>query len=213
MNANDVISRTGQLLLNGWKLLAISCPICNTALLSSRAGEMKCPGCNLPVVLESNETSGFASSPPVNTSMKSPEQRNNKFNTNHVSKLIGEKLLQGWAMTNEVCDNIDCRSTPLMRDPSSLIKVCLNCGLDYMKKSENIAVCGLDETDEISDEELFDDSPIINFQNTNQDANDPSQNIAKMLLKGWCLLDVCCNSFKCNGTVPLMRNLEGEVSS
>lgn len=213
MNSNDVINRTGQLLLNGWKLLAISCPVCNTALLSSRGGEMQCPGCNLPVVLESKESqpapTATGNCAPVDINIKSTIQQ---FNTNNVSKLIGERLLQGWAMTNEVCDNLDCRGTPLMRDPSSLSKLCVNCGMDYVKKTDTTAG-GPDEADDFSDDVLFDDSPIVNFEKRDHNGDDPSQYIAKMLLKGWCLLDVCCNSSTCNGRVPLMRNLKGEVSS
>lgn len=178
---------------------------------------MKCPGCNLPVVLESKESQPTPMAPasfaPVDTSVKSSIQQNSSFNTNNVSKLIGEKLLQGWAMTNEVCDNLDCRGTPLMRDPSSLSKLCVNCGLDYMMKTETTAEGPNEADDDFSDEMLFDDSPIINFKKRNQDVDDPSQYIAKMLLKGWCLLDVCCNSSTCKGSVPLMRNLQGEVSS
>lgn len=48
------IKRTGELMLSGWRLLGILCPICNTALLS-KADNIRCPGCDLPVTTEAQQ--------------------------------------------------------------------------------------------------------------------------------------------------------------
>lgn len=54
-NRETGISRAGNLLLQGWTMLAIHCPICHTPLFS-KGGEMRCPSCDLPVKYESQDT-------------------------------------------------------------------------------------------------------------------------------------------------------------
>ena len=41
------------MLLEGWKMLSEGCPICATAIMS-KDGNMRCPKCDLPIVLESS---------------------------------------------------------------------------------------------------------------------------------------------------------------
>ena len=47
----ETIKRTSDLLLSGWKMLSNHCPICSSPLLS-KDNTMRCPGCNVPVVME-----------------------------------------------------------------------------------------------------------------------------------------------------------------
>ena len=71
------ISRTGSMLLSGWKMLSQHCPICMSPLLSKgTAGTdndaIRCPGCDLPVVKEynhSNDNYTNAYPPPPSSSL------------------------------------------------------------------------------------------------------------------------------------------------
>lgn len=47
----NTIKRSGDMLLGGWKMLNMTCPICNTAIMS-KAGRMHCPGCDVPVMTQ-----------------------------------------------------------------------------------------------------------------------------------------------------------------
>eukprot|EP01036_Dinobryon_divergens_P024321 gene24321-32758_t len=63
VDRNGAIQRAGQLLLQGWKMLATACPICATALMSKVvmkgdnleeevAVHLRCPSCDLPIKRE-----------------------------------------------------------------------------------------------------------------------------------------------------------------
>ncbi|RUS21985.1 hypothetical protein BC937DRAFT_90745 [Endogone sp. FLAS-F59071] len=51
------------------------------------------------------------------------------------SQLIGQKLLQGWAMVNEVCPSDGCYGIPLLRNRSKQL-YCVICQKTYMKESD-----------------------------------------------------------------------------
>jgi uncharacterized Zn finger protein (UPF0148 family) len=55
VDKKQTIKRSGQMLLSGWKLLPITCPICTSALFS-KGDVMRCPGCDLPVMFENSLT-------------------------------------------------------------------------------------------------------------------------------------------------------------
>jgi len=215
MNNSVIIQRTGQLLLDGWKLLSISCPICNTALLSSRNGEMRCPGCDLPVMVESNQSQKLSTEPTLCKEIPAAKQdldtQANPFNLDKVSSRIGEKLLKGWIMTSDACKSIDCRGTPLMQNPATGFKLCVCC------ERENGEYVAPDNNNKSQLTDTLDDDSITTDSYSNESAvmdldghNDPSKLISEKLLKGWALLDTCCPA-ECNGNVPLMRNLDGKV--
>ena len=48
MSTAVAIKRTGEMMLQGWKMLATACPICHTALMS-KSGIIRCPSCDVPV--------------------------------------------------------------------------------------------------------------------------------------------------------------------
>lgn len=155
----EIIDRTGALMLKGWKLLAISCPICHTTLLSSKEGQMRCPGCDLPVVVENEINRSEIPKNPAATETKTKEileiqeeeeedkdqplpssyeelrrqyqEKNRKSDL--ISNKLGEKLLQGWTMLADSCpfDNT-CGGTPLMKDPATDKIHCLSCGKEYL---------------------------------------------------------------------------------
>ena len=56
------INNTGTLMLQGWCMSSIMCPICTSALMHmKKTGEMQCPGCELPVRMEADvKSSGMS---------------------------------------------------------------------------------------------------------------------------------------------------------
>lgn len=64
------IKRTGELLLSGWKMLALICPICSSPLME-KGKECCCPSCNLPIA-RYNELSPYTSPPSSLPSLPSP---------------------------------------------------------------------------------------------------------------------------------------------
>eukprot|EP01034_Spumella_vulgaris_P034822 gene34822-42945_t len=72
-----------------------------------------------------------------------------------------------------------------------------------------------DELDDEYDMEgfNFDDMPVLSMSSFATDKNDASYKISQGLLKGWALLDQVCPSAVCNGSVPLMRDREGNYNS
>lgn len=151
----DAIKRTGQLMLQGWRLLAQCCPICYTALLSSREGQMRCPFCDLPVVAEQpgvtyeevpqnsaipevdevddEELDNFEADLPSSLEdLRKEYDSRNKSKASSTSALLGEKMLQGWTMLSENCPVTECRGTPLMRlgkAPAAML--CVACSRNY----------------------------------------------------------------------------------
>ena len=66
----ETIKRTSDLLLSGWKMLSNHCPICSSPLLS-KDNAMRCPGCNVPVVMENDANTNANSNANYSNSMKS----------------------------------------------------------------------------------------------------------------------------------------------
>ena len=57
-------------------------------------------------------------------------------------------------------------------------------------------------------------APILDLSSfARESENDCSSKIARKLMLGWALLDKCCARKGCKGEVPLMRDLQGTVSS
>jgi uncharacterized Zn finger protein (UPF0148 family) len=54
-------------------------------------------------------------------------------------------------------------------------------------------------------------APILSLSSFAQNPDDAASRISKRLMQGWALLDRCCDSAKCRGEVPLMRDLDGKV--
>jgi len=143
-DANQTISRTGKLLLDGWKMLAQMCPMCNTALMSKQ-GALHCPGCDLPVRYEtSREDARFddaaeeeeeeeeeheddAQVPRSLEELKREYDVRNK-SRDLISKKLGEKMLAGWTLLGVSCEQASCSGTPLMHSQKEPMKlVCVAC--------------------------------------------------------------------------------------
>jgi len=143
------VKRVGGLLLEGWKLLNMTCPICNNALMS-KGNSCLCPHCNLPVVKESDAGNKLISdvpvtnvSPAVETEWMSDNKRKHesledakkeydksRAHQNLVSSKIGEKLLLGWTLLSAECPQASCGGVPLMSKKGGP-KYCVSCDSTY----------------------------------------------------------------------------------
>jgi uncharacterized Zn finger protein (UPF0148 family) len=144
-NKIDGVKRTGEMLLQGWRMLSDSCPICYSPLMS-KGNSMKCPGCDLPVKKESdesllqscqssekekNENSAIQSvqEPASFEELKREYDRKNQAK-NIVSSKLGELMLSGWTLLAESCPNVACSGTPLVRASDKPMH-CVACNSDY----------------------------------------------------------------------------------
>ncbi|KAK8812349.1 hypothetical protein WA158_007583 [Blastocystis sp. Blastoise] len=138
----------GKYLLNGWTMLNENCPNnCNVPLFRNKENELVCPNCG-PISAESTsetdkkeDSEGYKNEDDI---MQIEEETSSQkrlfeedivshFKSDDVTKLIGEKLLQGWTMLESSC--IECH-VPLMRDHEGT-EICLKCNKIYNSK-ENI---------------------------------------------------------------------------
>jgi len=122
-DSNATIKRTGELMLAGWKLLSQVCPICSSPLLSNKSHQMRCPGCDMPVMLEADVVS---SEMKVNNGRggnvllgengeeaedeydqvdepRSFEEMKKEYDAKHkdrekISSRLGERMLSGWTL-------------------------------------------------------------------------------------------------------------------
>ena len=122
------IDRIGGLLTSGWKLLNDSCPLCHTSLLS-KGIELRCPRCDLPVIIESIQEENFEEEDeePIASfeELKREYDSRNKGKATASSKLA-EKMLSGWTLLAETCPNKQCEGTPMMRLRDGPI-ICVSC--------------------------------------------------------------------------------------
>ncbi|KAF8060469.1 hypothetical protein HT031_004645 [Scenedesmus sp. PABB004] len=61
--ASDPCQLLADRLLEGWAMLAEHCPLCNTPLMRSRAREVRCIACDLPVQIGGDASSSSAAAP------------------------------------------------------------------------------------------------------------------------------------------------------
>lgn len=158
MDNSKAIKRTGELLLQGWKLLNILCPVCNSALLSKK-DDMFCAGCELTVMLESDSRCSNFKDAAVDgiksviendyftdesddyfledAPFKSLEEVKKEYDKhrgkkNEISAKIGEYMLKGWALLAEECPNESCGRTPLMSLRGGPL-LCIACQQNFQK--------------------------------------------------------------------------------
>lgn len=232
----EAIKRTGEMMLQGWKLLATCCPICHNALLS-KAEQMMCASCNLPVMLESDvnmasSISHEVQAAPKNTVVHGEEQESSGMSYDQmradydrknskrsvVSNMIGQKLLAGWIMTEYSCPDIDnCFGTPLMRHSSTEPFICLSCNQNFELSLTGDKVRKLDLNGGMSNVSgnLFEANETNEAEEVNvpraDAAKDSSWKISQKLLQGWALLDKVCELANCPGNVPLLKDRTGKV--
>jgi uncharacterized Zn finger protein (UPF0148 family) len=228
------IKRSSDMMLNGWRMLANMCPICNSALMSKNK-VWRCPGCNMDVVFAADAAASgkYTDAPPAEVDpepnvmpfssleeMKKEYDAKNK-KRNAISALLGERMLAGWIMLSQVCENDACAGTPLLCKASDRDHMeCVGCGMVYIDDEEcesNKKESSLEITQSSSSapslslsssspagaqasvstaarpSSLLDDAPILNiFQEKDED--DASKLLGAKLLQGWALLEQCCTA-------------------
>lgn len=194
-NGEVSIKRTGELLLQGWKMLALTCPICNTALLS-KDEQLLCPACNLPVVTENSYISTNKKEIESNSSDINLSSQINQFsdlddardeyekrnkNKKLISSKLGERMLSGWTLLGTVCPYTECNGTPLMRLQPEEPMLCVSCDREYlfdrfgtlkespMLSKSNLTASNYSQTPSII-EDLNQNDDEINFNNSFQSA-------------------------------------------
>lgn len=233
---NQIIQKTGEMLLSGWKLLGLHCPICSTALLS-KDDNMRCPSCDAPVLTESqveinNRLTNVISFGEekkceiVNDDLLEPKLiyelnkdiQDLKSKRDDISSKLGQKMLLGWTMLGETCPNELCRGTPLMKEGSHGTMICVGCDSKYIVniygqiESERVTLGNNENSIKPKTEKvitLFDNNDVPVLKYHEESIDDVISNlIGKKLLTGWALLDKVCA--KCN-KVPLMRDFDQKV--
>jgi uncharacterized Zn finger protein (UPF0148 family) len=252
------MKRTSELLLGGWKMLSMSCPICHTALMEKNNSRC-CPSCNLPVYFEheklsyppppaaslATETTQLPqslqqtpSSPKQSSKFESLEEAKKEYDKlqgrqQRVSTKIGEKLLCGWTLLSQECE--DCGS-PLMSLKGNKFCVCCDKEIGTTtsttttkqvtssvstvvtptrvatteeKKKEIMSASAhlLDNIPLLSEDEEEDEEALLLSKGENSfDAlEEASQLISEKMVLGWALLQDVCEG-ACEGNVPLMRD-------
>lgn len=232
MSRLEAIQRTSSMLLQGWKMLNISCPLCNSILLSQKQDTiMWCSGCNLPVKSESSMGNSIESNESPIESMKDKDievsvaineldlyeekrlqyELKNK-DRDRISQLLGEKMLGGWTLLGAICPKQSCFSTPLMRELNDTtgVMICVSCNEQYIQDEYNRIVMrdfkGIPST---SNKKLdINDAPILKLYDSNQ-SDEWSKELSKKMLQGCALLESSCSHCR---IVPLLRDKNGKVN-
>jgi uncharacterized Zn finger protein (UPF0148 family) len=183
---DQAIKRNGVLMLDGWKLIATMCPICNSALLRKDNNYM-CTYCDLPIIRENdtnqNKIASFQNNSMASNlnkyvenlnfvdeditdepyefhsleEMKKEYDKKRGKQVNSVSSLLGEKLLAGWTLLGECCSSDQCEGTPLMRNLEGL-RYCVSCKKTYIDETKSEP----NGTDNLSKSVIFANNPVVN---------------------------------------------------
>ena len=145
MKNPDASKKIGDLMLQGYTLLAQHCPRCNTPLVSKKGGDMQCCSCDATVLLDGNVPMSKSETPPANPEPIVPssyEELRAEFQATNtrresVSAKLGQMMLQGWAMLGTLCPLEDCAGTPLMRKQGDKgVMMCVACERTYAFDSD-----------------------------------------------------------------------------
>jgi uncharacterized Zn finger protein (UPF0148 family) len=122
------IASMGDLLLKGWCMTNEGCENCSMPLMRSKTGEEVCTQCALRPQQPSVTPCLDQESPVLPPKKESPiptKDSNKESLTDKASRLIGQKLLQGFTMLDRTCD--DCTGVPLVGDRKSGTASCVLC--------------------------------------------------------------------------------------
>ena len=121
------------------------------------------------------------------------------------SERMGEKLLQGWQMRQDVCMEEACIATPLMRNPSTSQDICVLCNRIYsveqpetVNSTQRNSSARLSPPLEASSFELYPGNSVQDRGITAEDVrrtedrrrqtDTASQDIGVLLLQGWTMM-------------------------
>ncbi|ORX92585.1 hypothetical protein K493DRAFT_42254 [Basidiobolus meristosporus CBS 931.73] len=128
----------GNYLLKGWVLMDAVCPnpSCSVPLMRSKDKKIQfCVLCDDPERKQTQEPV-IQSPENTNSTVELEEVEKKRAQSQTASKLIGEKLLQGWAMLNDICPNETCYGVPLIRNKREKHLYCVICQRNYIKEED-----------------------------------------------------------------------------
>jgi uncharacterized Zn finger protein (UPF0148 family) len=157
-NDNDLASsRLSELLLRGWVMCEDACindqhsipmmrskqsseqwcVICDEDKfreLGIQFSEARKPPTTASISMQVDATTESTSTEPMQTDTELPAQPQRQ-RTDQISRLLGEKMLQGWTLLDDVCLAESCRGVPLMRNRQQQ-RVCVSCNAIYLTEAE-----------------------------------------------------------------------------
>ena len=119
------VQELSRLLLEGWTMLAETCPRahCTMPLARSRSGRVVCCSCGLDVVSRAATEEGKTEEADGAREVSHAIVPAGRSQRDAMSVRLGEKLLQGWTMLEEACERC---ALPLLREGSGRV-VCVGC--------------------------------------------------------------------------------------
>lgn len=127
---DKAIKAMGDLILKGWTMTDLGCSICQIPLMRSRDGQEVCTLCSqsiatkkAPLIPAKRELS---EEPPM-PAQSAPKKQESKSDS--ASRLIGQKMLQGWALLNAEC--VHCQGIPLVGHRKMKVSACVICDAEY----------------------------------------------------------------------------------
>ncbi|KAG0770262.1 hypothetical protein G6F57_005552 [Rhizopus arrhizus] len=133
-SSKEASNLMGTYMLQGWVMTDQICSIkdCSFPLMRSKDGSISFCTYHDPLP---NNASGPKN--PVPEPSKNPEpvieadelavRRQRREQSSRASQLIGQKMLQKWALLNENCPNSTCYAIPLVRHPETKQMYCVIC--------------------------------------------------------------------------------------
>jgi len=203
---DEMSSRIGEKLLLGWTLLEKVCPVTDACPLMQDPSTQRLWSPALNGYIDTDEAEQPRRQEQPATVRASKDTSNNQTapskalsSSDDMSQAIGEKLLQGWVMKEEVCPVTG--ACPLLMDPKSqrLWSAALS---DFVGNEPPTAT-----VPSISVEP----SPVKSAETSHPEGSSPkvtsedemSKLISQKMLQGWAMLgDVC----PITGACPLMRD-------
>eukprot|EP01039_Chlorochromonas_danica_P000405 gene405-438_t len=196
-------------------MLAICCPLCHMALFS-KDGEMRCAKCELPVKMETgscgshafpdvetidehSESAVVESAPLLTYDEMKREYAEKRKRSDTASAKLGQKLLEGWTMMAEYCPGVECAYSPLVSRDGGLLVICPVCEVGFVQ-SDGGYVQQMSTRVEEKEEFLIEKHAV--------QKQDPSEKVAKYLLKGWKMLAESCS---CGNNAPLLRDHDNKA--
>ncbi|KAG1351255.1 hypothetical protein G6F62_003039 [Rhizopus arrhizus] len=136
-------------LLQGWVMTNQICSVegCSYPLMRSKDGSTSfCTHHDpLPNAPSKRSTLGLIQESTIEVD-ELALQRQRREQSSKASQLIGQKMLQKWALLNENCPNDTCYAIPLIRHPTSKQMYCVICEKFIMTKEDTQTISTAVET-------------------------------------------------------------------
>lgn len=134
----EMLNKINALMDKGYKMTNFSCTFCGAVTFTVPDSKtVNCPKCNKEYQPEIPEEEDKVEDQYEEFLSAYNNVAVKQSRSDEISKIIGSKLIQGWAMLEESCQgtlplNIDC-NVPLMRNKAG-DKICFGCDKNYTVK-------------------------------------------------------------------------------